>query len=125
MGGEATPRKRSFRRTPARRGLVGRLNSNSNGARRGCRGGEGGGYRAEEILSVDPCADGNRWQVGLEIRAVPDELQGQQAEESQESREAMADQLFFTIVKLNGVFFVQGVSSRRQPGCAGRDESVH
>jgi hypothetical protein len=83
---------------------------------------EGGGYRAEEILSVNPCADGNTWQVGLEIRAVPDELQGQQPEESQE---AMADQLFFTIGKRNGAFFVQGVTSQSPPDCSGGAGSVH
>jgi hypothetical protein len=68
------------------------------------------GYRAEEILSVDPCADGNTWHVELSIKA--------DAHKQGEPPTALPDELFFTVVKRKGVFFVQSVSSEAPPDCS-------
>ncbi len=70
-------------------------------------------YYYSEFEFVQPCSQSpNRWQIGLSI-------------DSEKRQDKLPLELFFTVSKRNGAFYMTDISQKRAPGCPGEAHTYY
>jgi hypothetical protein len=75
--------------------------------------GTGNDYYYSEFEFVQPCNEPpSKWQIGIWI-------------DSKERQDKLPPELFFSVSKRNGIFYMTDISEKRAPGCPGEAYQFH